>query len=139
MCAVLSCSVASNSLRPMDCSPPGFSVHGDSSGKNTGVGCRALFQGIFPTQRSKPKSPTMQVDSYCLSHQGNPGNPYFISYFSTECHEERTVSPSTQMGLQKSNAFPRSGTRRWHTCAGREREVLKDWNASMEEVRRLEQ
>ena len=26
---------------PMDCSPPGFSVHGDSPGKNTGVGCHA--------------------------------------------------------------------------------------------------
>ena len=24
---------------PMDCSPPGSSVHGDSPGKNTGVGC----------------------------------------------------------------------------------------------------
>ena len=28
---------------PMDCSPPGFSVHGDSPGKNTGVGCHALL------------------------------------------------------------------------------------------------
>ena len=26
----------------------------DSSGKNTGVGCYALFQGIFPTQGSNP-------------------------------------------------------------------------------------
>ena len=26
------------------CSPPGSSVHGDSPGKNTGVGCRALLQ-----------------------------------------------------------------------------------------------
>ena len=30
---------------PMDCSPPGSSVHGDSPGKNTGVGCHAFFQG----------------------------------------------------------------------------------------------
>ena len=35
---------------PMDCSPPGSSVHGDSPGKNTGVYCHALLQGIFPTQ-----------------------------------------------------------------------------------------
>ena len=27
---------------PMDCSRPGSSVHRDSSGKNTGVGCHAL-------------------------------------------------------------------------------------------------
>ena len=35
---------------PMDCSPSGCSVHGDSPGKNTGVGCHARLQGIFPTQ-----------------------------------------------------------------------------------------
>ena len=33
----------------MDCSPPGSSVRGDSPGKNTGVGCHALLQGIFLT------------------------------------------------------------------------------------------
>ena len=33
---------------PMDCTPPDSSVHGDSLGKNTGVGCHALLQGIFP-------------------------------------------------------------------------------------------
>ena len=38
----------------MDCSPSGSSVHGDSPGKNTGVGCHALLQGIFPTQGLKP-------------------------------------------------------------------------------------
>ena len=32
-----------------NCSPPGSSVHGDSPGRNTGVG-DALLQGIFPTQ-----------------------------------------------------------------------------------------
>ena len=30
---------------PMDCSLPGSSVSGDSSGKNTGVGCLALLKG----------------------------------------------------------------------------------------------
>ena len=29
---------------PVDCSPPGSSVHGDSPGKNTGVGCHFLLQ-----------------------------------------------------------------------------------------------
>ena len=36
---------------PMDCNPPGSSVHG-SPGKNTGVGSHSLLQGIFPTQGS---------------------------------------------------------------------------------------
>ena len=35
---------------PMDCSPPGSSVLGDSLGKKTGVGCHFLFQEIFLTQ-----------------------------------------------------------------------------------------
>ena len=35
---------------PMDCSLPGSSVHGDSPDKNTGMGCHALLQGIFPTK-----------------------------------------------------------------------------------------
>ena len=39
---------------PVDCSPPGSSVRGDSPGKNTGVGCHALLQGIFLTQGSDP-------------------------------------------------------------------------------------
>ena len=37
---------------PVDCSPPGSSVHGDSPGKNAGVGCHAFLQGIFPAQGS---------------------------------------------------------------------------------------
>ena len=39
---------------PVDCTPPGSSVYGDSPGNNTGVGCHALLQGIFPTQESNP-------------------------------------------------------------------------------------
>ena len=51
------CSVESVVLTlcdPMDCCPPGSSVHEDSPGKNTGVGCHALLQEIFPTQGSNP-------------------------------------------------------------------------------------
>ena len=41
---------------PMNCSPSGSSFHGDSPGQNTGVGCHALLQGIFPKQGSNPQS-----------------------------------------------------------------------------------
>ena len=34
---------------PTYCSPPGSSAHGDSPGKNSRVGCHALFQRIFLT------------------------------------------------------------------------------------------
>ena len=36
----------------MDSSPPGSSVHGDSPGKDTGVGSHALLEGIIPTKGS---------------------------------------------------------------------------------------
>ena len=55
---------------PMDCSPPGSSVHGDSPNKNTGVGCHAVLQGIFPTQGSNPDLPHCRRFLYHLSHQG---------------------------------------------------------------------
>ena len=56
--AVLCCAKSLRSCPtlwdPMDCSLPGSSVHGDSPGKNTGVGYapppHAVLQGIFPTE-----------------------------------------------------------------------------------------
>ena len=56
----------------MDCSPSGSSVRGDSPGKNTGVGCHFLLQGIFLTQGSNPSLLYWQVDSVPLSHQRSP-------------------------------------------------------------------
>ena len=56
----------------MDCSPPGSPVHGDSPGKNTGMGCYALLQGIFPTQGSNPGLPHCRRILCQLSHQGSP-------------------------------------------------------------------
>jgi len=56
----------------MDCSRPGSSVHGDSPGKNTGVRCHALLQGIFPTPGSNPGLPHCREILYNLSHQGSP-------------------------------------------------------------------
>ena len=42
---------------PMDCSPPGSSVHGIFLGKCTRVGCHFLLQGMFPNQGSNPGLP----------------------------------------------------------------------------------
>ena len=39
---------------PLDCSLPGSPLHGDSPGKDTGVGFHALLQGIFPNQEDQP-------------------------------------------------------------------------------------
>ena len=45
------------------CDPMGPSVHEDSPGKNTGVGCHSHLQRIFLTQRSKLGLLHWQVDS----------------------------------------------------------------------------
>ena len=54
---------------PVDYSLQGSFVHGDSSGKNTGVSCHALLQGIVPTQGSNPALPHCRRILY---HQGSP-------------------------------------------------------------------
>ena len=73
VCCVL-CLVAQLCLTlydPLDCSPPGSFVYGDSPGKNTGVGCHVLLYGIFPTQGSSSGLPHCRWILYCLSHQGS--------------------------------------------------------------------
>ena len=73
MCAVV-CLVTQLCLtlcNPMNCSLPGSSVNEDSPGKNTGVSCHALLQGIVPTQRLNPVLPHCRWILYLLSHQGS--------------------------------------------------------------------
>ena len=45
----------------------------DFPGKNTGVGCHFLLQGIFPTQGSNPGIPHCRQTLYRLSYQESPG------------------------------------------------------------------
>ena len=73
-CAVL-CLVIQLCLTlcdPMDCSPPGSSVHGNSPGKNSGVDWHALLHGIFPTPGVKPGPPALQADSLPAELPGSP-------------------------------------------------------------------
>ena len=80
------CSVAQSCptlCDPMDCSPPGSSVHGNSPDKNTGVGCHVLLQGIFPTQESKPGLLHCRRILYQLSYQGSPKSLSRVRLFVT--------------------------------------------------------
>ena len=67
------CSVLSDCLRPHRLWPARLRCPWDSPGKNTGVGCHFLLQGLFPTQVSNPSLPHCRQTLYCLSHQGSPG------------------------------------------------------------------
>ena len=66
--------VVSHVLGPLDCSPhPAPRALGpwDFPGKNAGVGCHFLLQGIFLTQGSNPSPLHWQADSLPLNHQGS--------------------------------------------------------------------
>ena len=54
-------STVSDSLDPVDCSPPG-SVHGDSLGRNTRVGCHPSSRGSSQP-RDRTHVSTLQADS----------------------------------------------------------------------------
>ena len=80
---------------PMDCSPPGSSVHGDSPGKSPGVGCHGLLQGIFLTQGSNPHLlylPHWQAGSLQLVPPGKPKLPYDPAIPLLGIHPEETIT-----------------------------------------------
>ena len=60
---------------PMDCSLPGSSVHGKSPGKNAGVSCHFLLQGVFLPQGLNLGLLQCREILYHLSHQ--TGNSQF--------------------------------------------------------------
>ena len=104
LCGSKPCAVLSQSCLtlwdPVDCRPPGFSVHGDSSSKSTRVGCHALFQEKFPTQESNAGLLQCRWLLYHLSHLESPGILEWVAY------PFRGSSP------------PRSQTRVSHTASG---------------------
>ena len=61
------CSVVSDSLH----GPIRLPCPWNSLGKNTGVGCRFLLQGIFLIQGSNPGIPHFRQILYHLNHQGS--------------------------------------------------------------------
>ena len=71
MCTQCLCGI-SRVHDPMDCSPPGFSVHGILQARILEWVAMPSSRGIFPTQGSNPHLLCWQVDSLPLSHQGIP-------------------------------------------------------------------
>ena len=61
--------------KPMDCSPPGSSVHGIHQARMAGVGLSCHSAGDLLHSRTEPvspKSPPLQANSLLLSHLGSP-------------------------------------------------------------------
>ena len=82
-------------FRATACSPPGSSVHGDSPGKNAGVDCHALLQGIFPIQGSNPSLLHCRRILYHLSHQESPRILDWVAYPSPKGSSQ----PKNRMGV----------------------------------------
>ena len=72
----LSCSVMSHSLRPHGLQPTRLLSSRDLPGKNTGVGCHFLLQGIFLTQRR----------NLCLLHSSTLAGRFFTTSATWEGH-----------------------------------------------------
>ena len=89
--------VVPQSRDPMDCSPPGSSVHGDGFSRQeywSGLPCPP--PGDLPNPGMEPRSPALQVDFfYSLSHQGSPYT-FFQSLiiFSRNMRETASSTPS---------------------------------------------
>ena len=78
-----SCLTLCNLLCPQDC-----------PGKNTGVGCHALLQEIFPTQESNCiacASPALQADSFFTAEIDSSLDSKFTSFMALG----KTLNPST--------------------------------------------
>ena len=68
---MLSNPFVANSLQPHGLEPARLLCAWNFSGKNTGMGCHFLLQGIIPTQGSKPCLLLWQADSLTLRHLGS--------------------------------------------------------------------
>ena len=77
LCCCIGCSVAQpcpTLCDPVDCSPPGSSVHGISQGRILGR-VAVPSPGDLPDPGIEPASLALTPDSLPLSHQGSPFTP----------------------------------------------------------------
>ena len=95
---------------PMECSPPGSSVNGDSPGKNTGIGCHFLLQRLWIYQNTKCQNQIHHLSDYSLS---NRSWLLLTPYDSNICASQVVLAvknfPANAGGLRDSGSIPGSG------------------------------
>ena len=90
----------------MDYILPSSSVRGDSLGKNTGVGCHALLQGIFLTQELNPCLLCLlhqQASSLPLAPSGKPLKTYYFVQIYGPSNSK--VMESSHVTVKSNNAI----------------------------------
>ena len=83
MCVCVSHLVVSNLCSPMDCSLPSSSVHGDSPGKDTGVGRMPSPQGSTCALKPDYLLATVARDCAVLLLLGSKSHSFLL--IATEC------------------------------------------------------
>ena len=90
-------SVVSNSLQPHGLEPTRFLCPWDSPGKNTGVGCHSLLQGISLTQGLN-----LLIAFYiCIIQTQNTTNFIFFSFFSKNLRDYQCYSTNYHVLMLK--------------------------------------
>ena len=104
---MLSCSVMSISLRPYGLQSARLLCPWDSPGKYTRVGCHALLQGIFLTQRLNPHLlclPHWQVGSLPLAP---PGTPISVTQWCPTVCDPWTAAHQVSLSITNSRSLLR--------------------------------
>ena len=111
----------SNFVQPCGLQPTRLLCPWGSPGKNTGVGCHAFLQGIFPTQGWNLGLLPCKRILYCLSHQGSPRILEWVAYpFSRGSSPHRNSLLAELLGkpihtLWPSTYFPRHIAHPFHS------------------------
>ena len=116
---VLSSSIVFDSLQSHGLYPDRLLCPRNSPGKNTGVGCHFLLQGIFPTQGSNPSPLHCRQIRYRLSHLGSPiystesGKRYKATLLAHCPPPPRACSTSTPLARTKHQPQPHTRDGLW--------------------------
>ena len=121
----------SSSLRPYGLKPPRLLCPWDFPGKNTGVGCHCLLQGIFPTQGIKPQSPALQADSLPSKPPGKCHSCNFqpLSYLLIGLKIKRAQTTWADQSEPSSHDYCWLVLIKLYLCLGIKPEPLGHWSA----------
>ena len=97
------CSVVYDSLRPHELQPTRVLCPWDFLGRNTGVGCHFLLQGIFPTQGSNSRSPASRADALPSEPPGKP--TYFTDSMLIPFRNTLTDTPRIMFSPMSRTSF----------------------------------
>ena len=110
-------SIRPDSLQPQGLQPTRVLCPWDSPGKNTGVGCHALLQGIFLTQGLNPRLLSLlhwQAGSLPLASPGEPPCLMYLAFYFSVLSV--LLSPETLLSHNIGDEMLHNSIRRMDPC-----------------------